>query len=62
MIFKGPISSLGLLLNGHILRNIAHRHLIFFWWSQKGLFLLFKTYFMTKRVQKLEKKVNKKYA
>ena len=62
MKFKGPNSSWGTLLKGHILRITAHRHLIFFWWSQKGLFLLFKTYFMTKRVQKLEKKVNKKYA
>ena len=47
------------LLKGHILRITAHRHLIFFWQSQKGLFLLIKTYFMTKRVQKLERKIIK---
>ena len=48
MIFKGPISSLGKLLNGHILRNIAYRHLIFSVVLERS-FLTFQNIFYDKK-------------
>ena len=58
MKFKGPNSSWGTLLKGHILRITAHRHLIFLVVSERSL-LTYKNIFHDKKSAETWKKKKK---
>ena len=61
MKFKGPNSSWGTLLKGHILKTTAHRHLIFFGSLRKVSSYLLKHISWQKECRNLKKK-KEKYA
>ena len=62
MKFKGPNSSWGTLLKGHILKTTAHRHLIFFLVVSERSLLTYKNIFHDKKSAETWKKNNLKYA
>ena len=57
MKFKGPNSSCGTLLKGHILRITAHRHLIFFGSLRKVSSYLLKHISWQKECRNLKEKI-----
>ena len=56
MIFKGPNSSRGTLLKGHILKTTPHRHLIFFGSLRKVSSYLLEQISWQKECRNLKKK------
>ena len=59
MKFKGPNSSWGTLLKGHILKTTAHRHLIFFLVVSERSLLTYKNIFHDKKSAETWKKKKK---